>query len=199
MKSKILIILSLLFIIIIANGCSFSIKKDEKVVTVNGESIYQSQIDKVVNQSQDHSIKEKDVLEESILRLAIVQEGEKLGITASEEEFEQMLVNYEKNFKDFYDKGLKIYGEKDFFKGLKYNIVYNKTKEYFNQNLSHIMNTEVSDTDLQKFLLDKGITLKLEESNYDIIKNKYLEETRQNEFDIWAVELKNTAEIIYYP
>ena len=78
------------------------------VVTVNGEPIYQKEVDTVVNQSPNIKISESEVITNSINQLVVVQYGKKNGCSASQEEIDQQLNEYENSYPTIYDSALDL-------------------------------------------------------------------------------------------
>lgn len=96
------------------------------VVTVNGEPIYQKEVDTVVNQSPNIKISESEVITNSINQLVVVQYGKKNGCSASQEEIDQQLNEYENSYPTIYDSALDLFGEDGLRKGIEYRIIYEK-------------------------------------------------------------------------
>jgi hypothetical protein len=115
-------------------------EKRDTIASVNGENIYSYEIERVKNQYDeiDVFIKEEDVLDETISKLLVIQEGIKLDISLTDDELDEILETIKRNHPVVYDKGIKIYGEEDYKKGIKYITIYNRTKAFFENSDSQI-------------------------------------------------------------
>lgn len=83
-----------------------------------------------LNQSPNIKISESEVITNSINQLVVVQYGKKNGCSASQEEIDQQLNEYENSYPTIYDSALDLFGEDGLRKGIEYRIIYEKTKEY---------------------------------------------------------------------
>lgn len=101
------------------------------VVTVNGEPIYQKEVDTVVNQSPNIKISESEVITNSINQLVVVQYGKKNGCSASQEEIDQQLNEYENSYPTIYDSALDLFGEDGLRKGIEYRIIMKRQRNMF--------------------------------------------------------------------
>ena len=130
----IILMLSIMTIFIILIFYSF---KNPVIAKVNGEKIYSEDIENIYLQL-DGSYTKAAVLSALIDELVVVTKSKDLGIDISDEDLETALEEYKKTLPDIYEKGIEIYGEKEFIKGFKmqltYNEIYDKIIEQSLQN-----------------------------------------------------------------
>lgn len=197
-KKKIYIISTLCVIVLLLSlslTVFFASRKD-KAAEVNGEKIYEYQLDNILNQSADGSLKREFVLENSIEQLIVVQYGKEHGINIDDSYFNNYINEYKKEHPDQYKKGIQIYGEEEFYNGLKYHLIYQQTKEkIINEQIKDI---DVTDDDLQSFLNEKKINIEITKENYDTIKSKYIEERSKSLFEEWVNNQKEKSKIKYF-
>lgn len=170
--------------------------KDNKAAIINGEIIYEYQIDNVIKQSSDNSIDRKKVLENSIDELIVVQYGKKQGLDVDNTTFDEYIEEYKKEYPKQYAKGIEVYGEKDFHSGLKYHIIYQNTRDYIIEE--KIRNIEITDEKLNDFLFDKGVGISVSDDNRSFIKEKYLDFESNRLFDEWIKEQRKKSKIEYF-
>lgn len=195
-KKKIYIILCVIVLLFsLSITVYFALTKDI-AAEVNGEIIYEYQLDNVLSQSADGSLSREFVLENSIEQLIVVQYGKEQGINIDESFFNDYINEYKKEHPDQYKKGIHIYGEEEFHNGLKYHLIYQQTKEKIINE--QIKNIAVTDNDLKTFLHEKNITVEITEENYDIIKSKYIEAKSENLFEEWVNQRKVKSKIKYF-
>lgn len=130
----IILMLSIMTIFIILIFYSF---KNPVIAKVNGEKIYSEDIENIYLQL-DGSYTKAAVLSALIDELVVVTKSKDLGIDITDEDLETALEEYKKTLPDIYEKGIEIYGEKEFIKGFKmqltYNEIYDKIIEQSLQN-----------------------------------------------------------------
>lgn len=132
-------------------------------MTRSGESFIQTrgclrltEVDTVVNQSPNIKISESEVITNSINQLVVVQYGKKNGCSASQEEIDQQLNEYENSYPTIYDSALDLFGEDGLRKGIEYRIIYEKTKEYV-FDLFWSEHTSVDEQSVIDFCSQKGV------------------------------------------
>lgn len=167
------------------------------VVTVNGEPIYQKEVDTVVNQSPNIKISESEVITNSINQLVVVQYGKKNGCSASQEEIDQQLNEYENSYPTIYDSALDLFGEDGLRKGIEYRIIYEKTKEYV-FDLFWSEHTSVDEQSVIDFCSQKGVNYSdLSNNDRELATDAYTNFLQQDYFLEFQESLVDSAEIIY--
>ena len=183
---------SILFLSI--SGCNS--KNSDIVVTVNGEAIYEYQLENVMKQSIDNSISREDLLENSINQLVVVQYGKKVGISIDDNYFDDYINRYKSGYPEYFAKGIDVYGEEEFIDGLRYHLIYQMTREkVISDNFSDI---EISENILTLYIKEKGLRIELSKENYDLVKDKYISEKQEELFDEWVAEQRSNSEIEYF-
>jgi len=118
----IILMLSIMTIFIILIFYSF---KNPVIAKVNGEKIYSEDIENIYLQL-DGSYTKAAVLSALIDELVVVTKSKDLGIDITDEDLETALEEYKKTLPDIYEKGIEIYGEKEFIKGFKMQLIYDE-------------------------------------------------------------------------
>ena len=163
--------------------------------TVNGEPIYEYQIEQVVNQLPEGEIDRDEVLEESIRQLVVIQTGREYGINMTDEEMDKLLLEYKGAYLDIYQQGIEIYGEEGLVNGLKYKTLYEKTKQYM---LDHIIIPEIDMTDeeLEQYLLDQEVgDIEINDETREIIEQSYMNNIAEENYNQEVEKLIDQAEI----
>lgn len=170
--------------------------EDKIVVSVNDENIYESQLQNVIKQSLDNPIDRSFLIENSINQLVVVQFGKKMDIFIEDEYFETYIENYKKQYPEYFQRGIEIYGEDEFLKGLRYHLIYKETKnKIISEKFSDIY---VSSDVLKAYLKEKKHNITLSEDNFNTIKDKYIQDTQEALFDNWVKEIRADYQINYY-
>lgn len=117
---------------------ALSLSQSTPHVTRSGESFIQTrgclrltEVDTVVNQSPNIKISESEVITNSINQLVVVQYGKKNGCSASQEEIDQQLNEYENSYPTIYDSALDLFGEDGLRKGIEYRIIMKRQRNMF--------------------------------------------------------------------
>lgn len=176
------------------SGCNS--QKNDVVVAVNGEAIYEYQLENVMKQSIDNSISREDLLENSINQLVVVQYGIEANVNIDDSYFDDYINRYKSDYPEYFAKGIEVYGEEEFIDGLRYHLIYQKTREkIISEQFSDI---EISENILILYIKEKGLQIEISKDNYDIIKEKYITEKQEELFDEWVAEQRNNSEIEYF-
>jgi len=118
----IILMLSIMTIFIILIFYSF---KNPVIAKVNGEKIYSEDIENIYLQL-DGSYTKAAVLSALIDELVVVTKSKDLGIDITDEDLETAMEEYKNTLPDIYEKGIEIYGEKEFIKGFKMQLIYDE-------------------------------------------------------------------------
>jgi len=184
----IILMLSIMTIFIILIFYSF---KNPVIAKVNGEKIYSEDIENIYLQL-DGSYTKAAVLSALIDELVVVTKSKDLGIDITDEDLETALEEYKKTLPDIYEKGIEIYGEKEFIKGFKmqltYNEIYDKIIEQSLQN------------DEDKLYDEFYLSIKLQnEIPGEMSKDEFLQEYQLDfydyVFDCWLTTQREDAVI----
>lgn len=106
-----------------------------------------------MKQSTDNTLIREEVLENSIDQLVVIQYGKKSGVNIEDDFFSKYIDDYKKQYLQQYEKGILIYGEEEFHKGLKYHLIYQQTKKIVISE--KIKDVNITEEVLQDFLLSK--------------------------------------------
>jgi len=80
----------------------FYINKDDIIVTVNGEPIFQSEIENALSRYENMALTREDLIMIAIEEVLVVQEAEKLGIIVDDNELDKKVKALEHNYPKFY-------------------------------------------------------------------------------------------------
>lgn len=169
------------------------------IVSVNGENIYNYEIDRVFEQYQDtNSISKEKIIENTIDEILVIQKGkDDYGIDVSDSEVKALIDDYKLNFPEQYSKALEIYGEESFFKGQKDRQYYNKTKEYVLKNILKIENG-ISKEQIKNFEQHYGIEESLKNYSDSEVLSQFQSDIENYIFNEWVKSLRDDAAIEYY-
>lgn len=209
----IVIIFGLVFIInSISTAYTINNKKNEIAAIVNGEKIYINDIERIYNDLKEHESSsldnavspipnKKEILDDIINELLVIQEAEKQNITISDEEVENRINILKEHMPELYEIVLKKVSLKEYKKILKKGMLYQKMKEnVLKENPVYISEEEIL-TFIEKNKKDFSKS-NMDENKFDEIKNTLKEILKEREeikiFNQWIEKLKNKAEIKIY-
>ena len=87
--------------------------------------IFGKDIDRIYAQLDDECDAEM-VLESLINEMVVVSNAEQLGIEINDKEVDSLINEYKTSLPDIYQKGISIYGKKDFYEGIELQLIYDK-------------------------------------------------------------------------
>lgn len=177
------------------NDTNVVINNDECIVSVNGELIYKKEIDSVYDEFYDSGIEYKDIVENTIDEILVIQQAKEYGIVCDGTEIEQVLKEYELHYPDEYNKAISVYGIENVKKGQRSRLLYKKVKDYYFENIS---DNEISEKLIDNFLKEYDLEDQLKQYTYEEIQNSLDEELLQYDFDKWVEHLRKGADIVYY-
>lgn len=168
---------------------------NETVAIVNEYEIYEKDVDRIYDQL-DGDYNFNQILDDLIDEYVVVSYAQATGITVTDTNVDEVLKEYEENLPDLYLEGIRIYGEKDFRKGIQMQLIYDKiysqivydelsaNKEEWQKEFYNKMN-------LKGLILD-GMTTEEFFEEYDLefenyIFEQYIEKWKQ-ESDIKIIE-----------
>ena len=160
------------------------------ILTVNGEPLYNYQVDRVVSQSKRYE--RSEIIETSIDDLLLIQYAQANGCEVSDEEVSAKLQAYKESLPAIYELAVDRYGINDLKSGLKNMILIDRAKDLY---LSSNASKSYSETELDEYLIKNDIAPEqLTEEQYDLASQEYIEITLINSL---LSDLRSTASIIY--
>lgn len=133
----------------------------------------------------------------TVIVIVVVQYGKKNGCSASQEEIDQQLNEYENSYPTIYDSALDLFGEDGLRKGIEYRIIYEKTKEYV-FDLFWSEHTSVDEQSVIDFCSQKGVNYSdLSNNDRELATDAYTNFLQQDYFLEFQESLVDSAEIIY--
>lgn len=97
--------------------------QNEVVATVNGQEILYKDVQKIYLQL-DGEDNPQIVLESLINEMVVVSNADDIGIEITDRDIYSVVNEYKTTLPDVYKEGIRIYGEKDFYEGIKLQIIY---------------------------------------------------------------------------
>lgn len=166
--------------------------------SVNGEYIYSSDINIVVEHFNDEKYDFKAVLNNTINELLVVQKAKKNNIFISKSEFQSYVDKFKGEVPLLYNIGVEIYGENKFISGLKVRQIYKKMKSYVSDNI--LEQVKVQDADIIKYIsYFKNVTYEdykgLSQLEQAEVIGKIKVFKQEELFNNWVKELRNAADI----
>lgn len=176
-----------------------NIQTDYVVAEVNGESIYNSEIENALKNITDESITFDTILRNSVNELLVVQMASSCGIDISQDEFDKFVEQYKTSYTEIYAKGVDLYGgENEFNDGLLRQKIFNKTKEYLVNNVLEPI--VVSDEEISAYCKTYSVNPNLlSENEYDVVYARLHDEKEDISFFEWMLSQWENNDIkIYY-
>lgn len=209
-KSQLMIILGV--VIIIALGVLVyynwdNLKWDKTLAKVNGESIKESEVERVkqaFKQQTGIEANSSQAIDQLVSRKLLLQEVERRGISTSEEEVEQiLLVRLEEMGSNLEEFKVEVEVSGD------YNELISAYKEQFNleklvEEITLEENITVSEEEIKEFyeLYEESLASGGNDTSYNEIKDQIKEvllQQKQSESIYNLIEdLKSSSEIVYY-
>ena len=129
----ILLLLGVLFCVFVirqSNAKGYSQESSKKVVAkVNDYNIYQLDIDNIFNQLDGDVSKEK-ILEDIIDEYVVIGQAENYGIEVTENELQDLILQFQEEQNQTYQRGIEIYGKESFEESLKEQMIFEKVKTF---------------------------------------------------------------------
>lgn len=179
--------------IIVFSACGNNVDKNNEVAAViNGEEIYIQDIERVATETDTD---EKDVLNDSINDLLIIQYGIENGIIISDEMVNERIIEVESGYPDMYNDIIESIGKEKYFNNLKYLMILEETKNYYiEKNMFEIKEGELKEW--YKKYISKD--MKGYEISKDSVYEAVFEEKEQNVILELIRELREKADIELY-
>ncbi len=175
-----IIVLSLLLSGCNKNESNASISNKNVLITVNGEPIFEEELEKIKLKYEEKKLTDSEIIEGMILELITLQQADKFSISISQEDVDSRyneLVNLEQSL--FYEKAIEQYGSEENYKdSLYYKLVYDEVSTKIKKSFSDIFSIE--NTLLQERTQDyisQYTSMDFEENNVD--KEIFSEEVTQ--------------------
>ena len=164
------------------------------VATVNGQQITNNDVTKICKQLDEY---EDDyyskVLNDIIDEYVVVLNADKVNVKVTENEINSCIQEYKDSFPDIYEKGKKLYGEKEFYKGIELQIIYNKVYEI-------VVSEQIENNRerlVEQFCFTYNNDHDMEISREEFI-SEYETEFEEYIFNLWVDEVKKDMNIIIY-
>lgn len=168
--------------------------QNQIVATVNGQQITNNDVTNICKQLDEY---EDDyyskVLNDIIDEYVVVLNADKVNVKVTENEINSCIQEYKDSFPDIYEKGKKIYGEKEFYKGIELQIIYNKVYEI-------VVSEQIENNRerlVEQFYLTYNNDHDMEISREEFI-SEYETEFDEYIFNLWVDEVKKDMNIIIY-
>jgi len=211
------------FIIIILSGLVFIInsiyfntlindKKNEIAAIVNGEKIYLINVEKIYKDLKKHESSssgnavgpipnKKEILDDIINELLVIQEAENQNIIVNDEEVENRINILKEQMPELYEAVLEKVSLEEYKIILKNGMLYQKMKEkVLKENPIEISDEEIQnyiEKNKQDFSKYKEGEKKFEEIR-NIVKEMLTERKKIKIFNHWIKEIKEKADIRIY-
>lgn len=211
------------FIIIILSGLVFIInsiyfntlindKKNEIAAIVNGEKIYLNDVEKIYKDLREHESSssgnavgpipnKKEILDDIINELLVIQEAENQNIIVNNEEVENRINVLKEHMPELYEAVLEKVSLEEYKIILKNGMLYQKMKEkVLKENPVEISDEEIQnyiEINKQDFSKYKKGEKKFEEIK-NIVKEMLIEREERKIFNQWVEKLRDKAEIKIY-
>lgn len=200
MKRKIVfmsILMAVLCIVIIY--CIKSHEKELIVATVNGEPVYQSDLDRVSELGTN--ITNDEIIELVMKELIVYQEAKNLGFNIEDDVVESRILSLKEEMPELYLLCIEQYGSEEAYKkALSYTILYDMVYDYY--AVQYVSNLQYNIDDIIKEAIECNFVSK-EEMEEDqgraiilFLKEKYRNEIR-NYFEYWNNDEFKKANIVY--
>lgn len=182
-------------------------QSDYSDIRVNGEMIYESEIQNVLNRYNNRSefvqLSKEDVAKSAIKEVLVLQERVKLKVEVDDRALDDKVEDLKNLGQSFYDLAIKQYGnEASYREALRLRMIYEGVKEKI---ISDYLKENPVDIELVKAQMVKEGLIK-DKNEYDKDENRdlrdqfthsYIQKVGNNHFNEWVQSLVGKAEIEY--
>lgn len=194
---KLLIIFYILSAIFIVSACNES---NNVLAYVNGEAIYQSDIDAAIERYLPNKLTYSDALDSAISELVVLQQGDTLNVQVHDDEIESLIQELKTHSPELYDIAVREYKTLDQYKKSLFCLVkYNKIMELITQE--YINNNPISESEIPVLMIEYGFIenadAPIEDSLKEFFLNEYNEYRREKYFGEWIERLRQSSDIVY--
>lgn len=169
----------------ISKNANDDIDDDIIVAVVDGENIYNSEIEFVfddVNQSYDFPDEQSkidyknDILENAIAEIVVINEALSYGLTVDENAVKEAQIGLSENMGDIYQKIIDRYGEDRYYEDLKKRWLIGQMKDLVISNrLEEMTDDEFEKLVRKELIIDREIDINAINENKPYLK-EYIEE-----------------------
>lgn len=194
-KNKLAIGIALLLGIIIF---IFTIKPNiqdnnmQVIATVNDYNIYQSDVDNIFNQLGGDVQKEK-ILQDIIDEYVVIAQADSYEIEVTENEVQDLILQFQKEQNEVYQRGIEIYGKESFEDSLKEQMIFEKVRSIVLKEELNLNEREKIEA-FKQFMLQAGDET-IKDMSLDEIVSSHREEMENYIFDEWIIQKRNEVKI----
>lgn len=130
----------------ILSGCDLKDESRDVLVIVNGEPILKEEVEALFEQYEKTGISYDEIVTNSIRDLLLIQWGRETGVTVSENEVEEIILELRKTYPELYGIYLDRYGRTGIKQKFKNIFLYNKSREALTEWIESNLSEEQWDT-----------------------------------------------------
>lgn len=169
-------------------------RQNEIVAVVNGQEILYKDVQRIYSQLDDEE-SVQIVLESLIDEMIVVSNADKLGVEITSAEMNSVISEYRTSLPDVYKEGIRIYGKKDFYEGVKLQLLYDSIYNIVVEEMLENNKEELKERFYNQIKTENDIS---SETSQDEIFEEYYSEFKEYIFDDWLKEERENADIKIY-
>ncbi len=181
------------YLVIISNHKDVGVNSSNLIVAkVNDYCIYQYDIDSIFSQFEGSISKDK-ILTDLVDEYVVISQADNYQVNVTDDELDDFILQFQQAQKAAYQIGIEVYGEKEYKKSLKEQMIFEKVKDKVQNNELVISDNDV--TDFKQFMVDLGDQVI---ANMDVpeIRDNYQSELQDFLFEQWIIQRKKDVDIV---
>lgn len=194
---KCLIFFCLILFLAIVSSCE---DNNAVLAYVNGEAIYQADIDAAIERYLPNELTYSDALDSAICELVVLQQSDVLGVRVHDNEIENLIKELEEYSPELYNIAVREYKTLDEYKkSLLYLVTYNKIMDAVTDK--YISENPLIDSEIPALMVEYGFIentdVLIEDNLKELFINEYNEYRREKYFGEWIESLRQSSDIVY--
>ncbi len=168
--------------------------QNEVVATVNGQEILYKDVQKIYLQldSEDNP---QIVLESLINEMVVVSNADDIGIEITDRDIYSVVNEYKTMLPDVYKEGIRIYGKKDFYEGIKLQIIYDNVYDIVVEEMLQNNGEQLKENYYNQKKTEKDFPTGISKEEF---LEKYYIDFEEYVFDNWLEAKRKSADIKIY-
>lgn len=168
--------------------------QNEVVATVNGQEILYKDVQKIYLQldSEDNP---QIVLESLINEMVVVSNADDIGIEITDRDIYSVVNEYKTTLPDVYKEGIRIYGKKDFYEGIKLQIIYDNVYDIVVEEMLQNNEEQLKEDYYNQKKKEKDFPTGMSKEEF---LEKYYIDFEEYVFDNWLEAKRKSADIKIY-
>ena len=185
-------ILFIILLSILISGCKTSYSPNDVIAYVNGEPIYNQEIENVYMQYKEHGVLREKIIDDTILQILVIQQANGFHIHVSDDELDHTLSEFKTSYPYYYQEAVKQIGIDALRKNLKDRALFSKVKDYVLEN-----ELLIDDVTVQEFICENKLESHLSKYSFNQLRELLSKDLQEFAFQKWMTSLKQNANIVF--